>query len=83
VLLYRNGRVYEGEWENGRKHGRGYEVFASKAIYEGQFVNGRPEGSLHSLIIAKGLDFTDGRTGNSTKASGLVGPNMVKGSGSE
>jgi len=44
VLLYFNERIYEGEFENDRKHGKGFEVFQNKSIYEGMYVNGKPEG---------------------------------------
>jgi hypothetical protein len=44
IMYYGNGRVYEGEWENDLKHGRGYELFPNNSSYEGQYVNGKPEG---------------------------------------
>lgn len=42
--MYTNGRVYEGEFENDRKHGKGYEKFQSESIYDGMYINGKPEG---------------------------------------
>ena len=27
VLIYENGRVYEGEWQDDKRNGRGYELF--------------------------------------------------------
>jgi hypothetical protein len=27
ILLQRNGRLYEGGWENNYKHGKGFEIF--------------------------------------------------------
>ncbi|CAD8212891.1 unnamed protein product [Paramecium octaurelia] len=36
--------VYEGEFNNNRKHGQGWEVFPSKSSYKGLYVNGKPEG---------------------------------------
>ena len=40
-----NGTVYKGEWEFGRPHGLGDEIFADKSRYVGQFINGKKDGS--------------------------------------
>lgn len=32
-MLYTNGRIYEGEWKNNMKEGKGYERFANFSIY--------------------------------------------------
>ena len=29
VLLYTNGRIYEGEFESNKKHGKGFEWFST------------------------------------------------------
>ena len=44
IILYFNGRLFEGQWGNDYKHGEGYEKFHTDAIYEGTFVNGKPQG---------------------------------------
>ena len=44
IMVYNNGRVYEGDWECDYKHGEGYEKFARQCVYQGDYVNGRPEG---------------------------------------
>ncbi|EAR82699.3 MORN motif protein (macronuclear) [Tetrahymena thermophila SB210] len=44
VMVYQNGRIYEGQWENDLKHGRGYEIFPSGSTYDGYYINGKPEG---------------------------------------
>lgn len=46
MSLYTNGRVYEGHWENDRKHGYGFETFASGAVYVGYYANNKPHGIL-------------------------------------
>ena len=51
--MHDNDRVYEGEFENDRKHGIGFERFANQSYYEGLYVNGKPEGNLN-YIIGKG-----------------------------
>ena len=27
LIIYKNSRLYEGEWENDLKHGKGFEIF--------------------------------------------------------
>ncbi|CAD8121411.1 unnamed protein product [Paramecium sonneborni] len=44
VILSNNGRIYEGQFENDRKHGQGYERFPDKTSYEGTYINGKPDG---------------------------------------
>lgn len=44
VLLFDNGRIYEGHWENDRRHGYGYEYFSSGATYVGYYTNNKPHG---------------------------------------
>lgn len=38
IMVYQNGRVFEGCWENDLKHGRGYEHFQNGSHYEGTYV---------------------------------------------
>lgn len=55
VLLYENGRVYEGNWKNNKREGVGYERFQSNSqeqtedaqdcdIYQGEYMMGRAHG---------------------------------------
>lgn len=39
-----NGDKYEGQFENGLKHGRGVITFANGRRYEGELRNGEPYG---------------------------------------
>ena len=34
-MIYANGDIYEGEWSNGHKNGRGVYKFANGDLYEG------------------------------------------------
>ena len=34
-MIYNDGRVYEGQFENDRKHGIGIEIVKNGGIYEG------------------------------------------------
>ena len=44
IMLYNNGRLYEGQWECDYKQGMGYEKFPNCSVYQGYYVNGKPEG---------------------------------------
>jgi len=37
-------KTYKGEWENGKKHGKGTLTYANGATYEGDWVNGKKHG---------------------------------------
>jgi len=43
-MLYSSKRLYEGDWENDVKHGKGYEILPTGSHYEGDFLNGKPDG---------------------------------------
>jgi len=43
-MKYTNGRLYEGEWENDQRHGRGYERYPNGNIYQGEFQYGKAHG---------------------------------------
>ncbi|CAI2381275.1 unnamed protein product [Moneuplotes crassus] len=44
VMLYHNGRVYEGQWINDKRNGKGYERYKNNNIYEGDFKDGKAHG---------------------------------------
>ncbi|CDW72018.1 UNKNOWN [Stylonychia lemnae] len=44
VMLYDNGRTYEGQWQNDRRHGQGFEKYSNLNTYEGEFVRGKANG---------------------------------------
>ena len=44
VLVYTNGRTYEGEWLKNRRHGRGYEFFSNGNSYHGTHEDGKANG---------------------------------------
>uniref|UniRef100_A0A6C0D8P8 Uncharacterized protein n=1 Tax=viral metagenome TaxID=1070528 RepID=A0A6C0D8P8_9ZZZZ len=51
-------KTYKGEWENGKKHGKGTLTYANGATYEGDWVDGSKEGKgtlkKNSKVIYKG-----------------------------
>lgn len=46
-LMYKrvNGDRYEGEWRNGRMHGKGVKVMANGDVYNGTWENDKAEGN--------------------------------------
>ena len=36
-----NGLVYEGEWKDGQRHGRGTRTYANGGVYEGEYKDGQ------------------------------------------
>ena len=44
ALIYENGRVYEGEWQDDRRNGRGYELFQNSVKYIGLYLNNKAHG---------------------------------------
>lgn len=44
VLMYKSGRLYEGEWLADKRNGRGYERFSNGSIYLGTFKNNKAHG---------------------------------------
>lgn len=43
-MIYDNNRVYEGEWVNNQRHGKGYEKFANGNKFEGLYQNNKAHG---------------------------------------
>jgi hypothetical protein len=43
-MYYKKNRVYEGEWMNDVRHGKGYERYSNGNKYEGDFINGKAHG---------------------------------------
>jgi hypothetical protein len=44
VIVYKNGRTYEGDWALDKREGRGFERFANGNVYQGEFTNGKANG---------------------------------------
>jgi len=44
TLTYKNGSVYEGQWERGMKWGQGKMTYASGNYYDGQWANNKRNG---------------------------------------
>ncbi|CAD8151327.1 unnamed protein product [Paramecium octaurelia] len=44
-VYYKQGKyIFEGDWQQNQKSGRGIELFINGSYYEGQYVNGKPSG---------------------------------------
>lgn len=63
--------MYEGEFENDRKHGKGFEVFQNKSTYEGMYVNGKPEG-MQSCNLLQALANLHGQMVKFTMENGTM-----------
>lgn len=44
IMIYRNGNIYDGMWNDGKHHGFGQIIFSSGNIYTGNFVNDKMNG---------------------------------------
>ena len=42
---YTDDLIYEGEYLNGKRHGKGKEYLNNKLIYEGEYLNGKRNGN--------------------------------------
>ena len=51
---YTNGDIYEGDWVNDKRHGRGKMIYKTGDIYEGNWVNDKRHGK-GEIIYANGL----------------------------
>ena len=38
-MLYRNGNIYDGEWQYGKKDGKGKHTLTDGTIYDGEWKN--------------------------------------------
>ena len=44
VMFYKKNRIYEGDWANDVRSGKGYERYSNANKYEGEFQNGKAHG---------------------------------------
>tara|TARA_B110000285_G_C14762897_1_gene440354 strand:+ start:233 stop:571 length:339 start_codon:yes stop_codon:yes gene_type:complete len=44
IMVYANGRTYEGYWRDDKRHGKGFEKFSNGDIFIGHFHKGRIQG---------------------------------------
>ena len=44
ILIYKNGRIFEGFWMNDLKHGNGFEFYNNGNTYMGEYSEGKPHG---------------------------------------
>lgn len=51
-MTYHNGDIYDGSWEEGRKHGQGIYTYEGEAgdYYDGEWVKDSAEGEGTSMI---------------------------------
>lgn len=44
VMKYSNGKIYEGEYKEGKKHGKGKMKYPNGDVYDGNYINGVKSG---------------------------------------
>ena len=44
------GRSYDGEWKQGRRHGRGGATFEGGDTYQGMYANDKRQGVIRELV---------------------------------
>lgn len=64
-LLYREafvdvdtGEIYEGEWYNGHRHGRGIVLYADGLMYEGMWYKGKEHGKGDLMLSDRTIVYT-------------------------
>ncbi len=40
IMVYQNGRIYEGQWKNDLRCGLGIEHFPNGSLFKGEFADG-------------------------------------------
>ena len=58
IMLYANGRKYEGRWKDDIRHGRGFEKHTNNNVYNGEFLDGKAHG--HGIYKWGNGEFYDG-----------------------
>ena len=46
VKKYEDGSIYEGEWKNGKRDGKGKYTYTNGGIFEGKYKNGKRDGQF-------------------------------------
>lgn len=44
MLIYKSGRIFEGEWSNENRNGRGFEQFTDGSKYIGMYKDNKADG---------------------------------------
>ena len=53
-----SSEVYEGGWNNGKRHGRGICLYADGSLYEGQWINGKEHGHGQLMMSDRKILYT-------------------------
>ena len=56
VIVYDNGRVYEGTWQADKRDGRGFELYVNGHTYTGEYKNGKANVGREELPIHVDVD---------------------------
>ena len=70
-MIWKNGEVYEGEWSNNLKEGKGIETHLDGSKYEGNFKNSKFEGK-GVLYYTNGDRYEGDFKNNNRHGSGIM-----------
>ena len=68
-MSHPDGYRYEGQWEDGLRHGQGIATYSDGTVYEGTFVAGQREGE-GTLTMPDGFTYA-GRMGRRRRINGM------------
>ena len=40
-MIWKSGNIYDGNWQNGKMHGKGKMIWKNGAIYDGNWKDGK------------------------------------------
>ena len=63
--MYEDKSTYNGDWQNGLRHGHGEYVSADGAVYRGMWVNDKPHGKGTLSIAGPQQNLSNTYTGES------------------
>jgi len=66
-----DGSVYNGEWEDGKRHGQGIYRYINGDYYDGEWKDGRKHGKGFYLFANQGIMY-DGKDMSSSSSAPLV-----------
>lgn len=68
MYTYLSGTVYDGEWKDGKKHGRGAMTFGNGDKYDGEWKRGKEHGGVWTSVEGDTYD-GESRTAHGTVAA--------------
>jgi hypothetical protein len=76
VVTFSDGAIYEGEWRNGRKEGKGKMIFSKGGVYEGDWRKDQREGK-GKRIYADGTVYEGDWVNDKLEGKGKIKYNLL------